>query len=400
MITRKIKHELTECAAEYPAVTILGPRQSGKTTLAKMTFPKRPYVSLEDPDIRRQATDDPRGLLDGLQEGAILDEIQHVPQLLSYLQGIIDANRKPGRFILTGSHQPMVHEAISQSLAGRTAVLELLPFTVAEVRRYREHPQRVFEWIHQGFYPGLHENKLEPARFFRSYVATYIERDLRAMIQLKDLSRFETFLRLLAGRVGQLVNYASLAGDVGVSATTIKNWISILKASYILFELPPWFANIRKRLVKSPKLYFVDVALAAWLLGLEKPAQIERDPLRGALYENLLIMELVKNLLNQGKEPQLYFFRDSRGNEVDLLVSSAGRSFTAIEIKSAATFQPEFTKGINVFQQSVGENINVRSLVWYNGQRKTTYQNTEVSNPLLHGFLCAPELESEALNSR
>jgi predicted AAA+ superfamily ATPase len=220
------------------------------------------------------------------------------------------------------------------------------------------------------------------------------------MIQLKDLSRFETFLRLLAGRVGQLVNYASLAGDVGVSATTIKNWISILKASYILFELPPWFANIRKRLVKSPKLYFVDVALAAWLLGLEKPAQIERDPLRGALYENLLIMELVKKLLNQGKEPQLYFFRDNKGNEVDLLVSSAGRSFAAIEIKSATTFQPEFVKGIDVFQQSLGENIDVRSLVWYNGQRKTTYQNTAISNPLLHGFLCAPEPRSKAANSR
>jgi predicted AAA+ superfamily ATPase len=258
---------------------------------------------------------------------------------------------------------------------------------VEEVSRYKEHPQSPFEWIYQGFYPGLHENKLEPTRFFRSYMATYIERDLRAMIQLKDLSRFETFLRLLAGRVGQLVNYASLANDVGVSATTIKNWISILKASYILFELPPWFANIRKRLVKSPKLYFVDVALAAWLLGLEKPAQIERDPLRGALYENLLIMEVVKNLLNEGKEPQLYFFRDSKGNEVDLLISSAGRSFTAIEIKSAATFQPEFIKGIDVFQHSVGKNTNMNSLVWYNGQRKTTYQNTEVSNPLLHGFL-------------
>ena len=387
MITRQIKHELTECVAEYPAVTILGPRQSGKTTLAKMTFSKRPYISLEDPDIRRQAIADPRGLLDGLQEGAVLDEIQRVPQLLSYLQGVIDANRKPGRFVLTGSHQPMVHEAISQSLAGRTAVLELMPFTVKEVRRYKRHPKGPFEWIHYGFYPGLHENKLKPARFFRSYMATYIERDLRAMIQLKDLSRFETFLHLLAGRVGQLVNYASLAGDVGVSATTIKNWISILKASYIVFELLPWHANIRKRLVKSPKLYFVDVALAAWLVGLETPAQIERDPLRGALYENLLIMEVVKNLLNQGKAPQLFFFRDSKGNEVDLLVSSAGRSFTAIEIKSAATFQPEFTKGIDVFRHSAGEKTNVRSLVWYNGRRKTTYRNTSVSNPLLHGFL-------------
>ncbi len=386
MITRKIKQELMECAAEYPAVTILGPRQSGKTTLAKMAFPKRSYISLEDPDSRRQAVDDPRGLLEGLQQGAILDEIQRVPELLSYLQGIIDNDRTPGRFILTGSHQPLVHEAISQSLAGRTAVLELLPFTTAEVRRYPQHPQEAFTWIHQGFYPGLHENKLKPTRFFRSYMATYIERDLRSMIQLKDLSRFETFLRLLAGRIGQLINYASLAGDIGVSATTIKNWISILKASYILWELPPWFANIRKRLVKSSKLYFVDVALAAWLLGLETPAQIERDPLRGALYENLMIMEAVKNTLNQGATPQFYFFRDSKGNEVDLIASSAGRSFTAVEIKSAATFQPEFIKGIQVFRQCIGSESEVNACLWYNGQKKTAYQNVTVTNPLTHGF--------------
>lgn len=389
MITRKIKDELIQCAAEYPAVTILGPRQSGKTTLARMTFPKHSYISLEDPDVRRQAVSDPRGLLESVGNGVILDEIQRVPELLSYLQGIIDAGRQVGRFILTGSHQPQVHQAISQSLAGRTAVLELLPFTVSEVKRYKKHPQNPFEWINQGFYPGLHENKLKPSRFFRSYMATYVERDLRTMIQLKDLSLFETFLRLLAGRVGQLVNYASLANDVGVSATTIKNWISILRASYILFELPPWFANIRKRLVKSPKLYFVDVALAAWLLELETSAQIERDPLRGNLYENLLIMEVVKNLLNQGKQPQLYFFRDSKGNEVDLLVSSAGRSFTAIEIKSAATFQPEFVKGIDIFRKSVGADVKVNALLWYNGQRKTSYQGTKVSNPLLRGFsLC------------
>jgi len=386
MITRKIKSELTQCAAEYPAVTILGPRQSGKTTLAKMTFPGHSYLSLEDPDVRKQATEDPRGLLESVERGAILDEVQRVPQLLSYLQGMIDADRSPGRFVLTGSHQPQVHQAISQSLAGRTAVLELLPFTIAEVRRYKQHPQDPFEWIHRGFYPGLHENKLQSSRFFRSYMATYIERDLRMLIHLKDLSQFETFLRLLAGRVGQLVNYASLGGDVGVSATTIKNWISILKASYILFELPPWFANIKKRLVKSPKLYFADVGLAAWLLGLQTPAQIERDPLRGHLYENLLIMEVVKGLLNCGRQPQLYFFRDSRGNEVDLLVSSAGRSFRAIEIKSAATFQPEFIKGIEIFRQSIGGNTPVDPLVWYNGQRKTTYKKVRILNPLQHGF--------------
>jgi predicted AAA+ superfamily ATPase len=217
-------------------------------------------------------------------------------------------------------------------------------------------------------------------------VATYIERDVRAMIQLKDLTAFETFLRLVAGRVGQLINYASLANDVGVSATTIKNWISILKASYILFELPPWFANIRKRLVKSPKLYFVDVGLAAWLLGLETPAQIERDPLRGNLYENLLIMEVVKAQLNQGKPAGCYFYRDAKGNEVDLLRSTAGRAFDAFEIKSAATFEPDMVKGIEQFRQSVGQGTPVSSRVWYNGQRKTSYQDTAVTNPLLHGF--------------
>ena len=386
MITREITSELAGCAAEFPAVTIFGPRQSGKTTLAKMVFPELPYLSLEAPDIRTQAVEDPRGLLDRVASGVILDEIQRVPELLSYLQGMIDEDRSPGRFILTGSHQPLVHQAISQSLAGRTAVLELLPFTVGEVRRYETHPRNPFEWIVRGFYPGLHEHQVTPSRFFRSYMATYIERDVRAMIQLKDLTRFETFLRLLAGRVGQLVNYASLAGDVGVSATTIKSWISVLKASYILFELPPWFANIRKRLVKSPKLYFVDVGLAAWLLGLETPDQVERDPLRGELYENLLIMEVVKNLLNEGKEPSLYFFRDAKGNEVDLLIPSAGRSFKAVEIKSAATFQSEFTKGIDVFRRSVGEEVHVDSFVWYSGRHETTYKETRVSNPLLHGF--------------
>jgi hypothetical protein len=386
MIPRDIKNELLACADEYPAVTILGPRQSGKTTLAKATFPQLSYVSLEEPDVRRQAIDDPRGLLAGLNDGAVLDETQRTPELLSYLQAIIDADRRPGRFILTGSHQPMVHQAISQSLAGRTAVLELLPFTVDEVRRYETCPESPFDWILQGFYPGLHENKLDPGRFFRSYVATYLERDLREMIQLKDLTQFDLFLRLLAGRVGQLVNYSSLANDVGVSSTTIKNWVSILKASYILFELPPWFANIRKRLTKTSKLYFVDVGLAAWLLGLETPAQVERDPLRGSLYENLLILETAKIVRNCGERSQLYFFRDNKGNEVDLLIASAGRAFTAIEIKSAATFHPEFLKGHRAFRRALPEEISVSDRAWFNGDRKSTYDDVSISNPLLHGF--------------
>ena len=385
MITRKIKSELVQCASEYPAVTILGPRQSGKTTLARMTFPALPYVSLEDPDIRRQALHDPRGLLAEFSDGAVLDEIQRVPKLLSYLQGMIDANPMPGRFILTGSHQPMVHQAVSQSLAGRTAMLELLPFTIEEVRRYKRHPKTPFEWIVQGFYPRLHENQLRPGRFYNSYLATYIERDLRVLLNVKNLDLFDDFLHLLAGRVGQLVNYASLSSDLGVSAVTIKNWISVLKASYILFELRPYFTNIRKRVVKSSKLYFTDVALATWLLDIETPEQAQRDPLRGSLYENLIIMEVVKKIMNVGDKPRVHFYRDANNMEVDLLIS-AGRSFTAIEIKSAATFQGEFVKGLHQFQRNANTDLPIQQMVWHNGTRKTTVEGVKVSNPLLHGF--------------
>lgn len=385
MIKRQIYNELMQCAKEYPAVTILGPRQSGKTTLAKMAFPKLGYYSLEDPDVRSRAIADPRGLLANHPEGIILDEIQRVPDLLSYLQGMIDRDNKPGQFILTGSHQPEVHQAVSQSLAGRTAILELLPFSIGEIQQYERPQLSAYEMILQGFYPRLHEEQLRPGRFYASYVATYIERDVRALINLKDLTRFNEFLRLLAGRIGQLINYSSLANDIGVSSMTIKNWISVLKASYILFELPPYFRNIRKRLVKSSKLYFTDVGLVAWLLGLETPQQAQRDPLRGSLYENLLILEVAKKVINQGLQPQMYFYRDSHNNEVDLLISK-GRKFTAIEIKSGQTFQKDFISGIENFAKSIPVDESVAGVVWYDGQQETTYKDVRVSNPLLHGI--------------
>jgi predicted AAA+ superfamily ATPase len=308
-----------------------------------------------------------------------------VPALLSYLQGIIDENQDPGQFVLTGSHQPEVHQAVTQSLAGRTAILELLPFSVEEIRQYVRPALSLFEMILCGFYPRLHEHHLRPNRFFSSYLSTYIERDIRILINLKDLTRFEQFLRLIAGRIGQLVNYSSIANDVGVSSTTIKSWISVLKACYILFELPPYFSNIRKRVVKSSKLYFYDVGLAAWLLGLETPEQVERDPLRGALYENLLIMEVLKQILNQGVRPILHFYRDAKGNEVDLLISK-GQTFSAIEIKSGKTFQPEFASGIEHFQKAFLADSTIRGIVWYNGDRKTVYQDINVCNPFIHGF--------------
>jgi predicted AAA+ superfamily ATPase len=383
VIARDIREELLKSAAEYPAVTIFGPRQSGKTTLAKAHFSHLPYYSFEDPDVRQHAEQDPRSLMRELVDGAVLDEVQRAPDILSYLQGIIDASPKPGRFILTGSHQPLIHQAVTQSLAGRTAILELLPFSVHELNSYRRPVVSAFSHILHGFYPRLHENRLEPRRFYKSYLSTYIERDLHMLIHLKDLSRFETFLRLLAGRTGQVSNYHSLASDTGVSSTTIKNWVSILKACYILFELPPYFSNISKQVIKSPKLFFTDTGLACFLLNLFTVDQVERDPLRGKLYENFLVMEQVKQLLNKGLSSHLFFYRDSQRHEVDLLIPS-GTQFIPVEIKSAATFHPDFIKGIRNFRKTVGEEKCLPGQVWYNGEAKHEFKGNQILNPLLH----------------
>ncbi|MCH8510471.1 MAG: ATP-binding protein [Kiritimatiellae bacterium] len=360
----------------------MGPRQSGKTTIVRQCFPGHAYRSLEDPDVRARAKDDPRGFLDEAKEGVILDEVQRVPELLSYVQGRIDEDRRSGRFILTGSHQPQVHQAISQSLAGRTAVLELYPFTLSEARAYEPEETRPWPWILRGFYPGIYEFGLEPARFYRSYMATYVERDIRQLIRLRELDAFEVFLRLMAGRVGHLVNFSALANDVGVSAPTIREWISVLKASYILFELRPWFANLRKRLVKASKFYFVDVGFAAWLLGLETPEQVERDPLRGGLFENLLILDAYKQLLHQGKSPLFSFFRDSNDNEVDLLMTRAGRHFLAVEIKSGATFQKDMLRGLDVFRGALDTDSQVDAELWYGGEDEVRFKGVTIRNPL------------------
>ncbi|GAB4297986.1 MAG: ATP-binding protein [Desulfuromonadia bacterium] len=379
MITRDITQELLRSAAEYPVVTILGPRQSGKTTLTRMTFPDRPYFSLEDPDIRMAAEADPRGFLAQMEGGGVLDEVQRLPVLLSYLQGMVDKTRKRGRFILTGSHQPQLHEAISQSLAGRTAMLALWPFSLHEIRRY-DSALDPFDLIYRGFFPRLHEEGLEPRRFFNGYLQTYVERDVRALIQLRDLSLFQKFLTLLAGRVGQIVNLASLGGDVGASATTIRNWLSVLKASYVVFELPPFFENVQKRVIKSPKIYFTDVGLAAFLLGIHTAEQASRDPLRGNLYENLVIADIVKSAMNRGIRPEIYFFRDSHGNEIDLLIREKGM-LTPVEIKSAATFSTDFVKQLEWFQ-TLGVKRVLPGTVLYNGERPFDVRGVRILNPL------------------
>ncbi len=374
-----ITDELMQTASEYPVVTIVGPRQSGKTTLVQMAFPDKPYLSLEDPDIRMTAEEDPRGFFLQFPDGAVLDEIQRLPILLSYLQGIVDAAQRPGQFILTGSHQPQLHEAISQSLAGRTALLTLWPFSLPELRCYKQE-WTPYELIVRGAFPRTHEKNLGSRRFFNNYVQTYVERDVRALIQLRDLSQFQKFLLLLAGRTGQLLNYASLSNDVGVSSTTIRNWISVLKASHILFELPPYFQNIGKRVIKSSKIYFSDTGLVSFLLGIHNATQAARDPLRGSLYENLVITEIIKSACNKGIRPELYFFRDSHGVEVDLLIREGGTLYP-VEIKSAATFSPEFVRGIERFRQCSQEQC-ATGAVLYDGTQSLLFHDVDSSNPL------------------
>ncbi len=383
MIKRDISQELIESAKEYPVVTVFGPRQSGKTTLVQMVFPDKPYFSLENPDIRLAAEEDPRGFLNDVPAGAVLDEIQRLPVLLSYIQGIVDQKKHNGMFILTGSHQPDVHQAVSQTLAGRTALLTLLPFSLSELRNYKSQWD-AYEIIVKGSYPRLHEEGLTPGRFYNGYIQTYVERDVRTLINIKDLELFQRFLVLLAGRVGQVLNYTSLGNDIGVSGTTVKNWISVLKASFVVFELQPFYENINKRVIKSPKLYFTDTGLVAHLLGIETPAQAKRDPLRGGLYENLIILEALKALYNAGKRPQMYFYRDTNGNEVDLVIKHQ-RHLVPIEIKSAETFTRDFLKGIEQFC-SAAKGLCKPGYVLYNGSKSFKIRDISVQNPLIHGF--------------
>ncbi len=350
MIDRNIAPLVVKLAKQYPVVTLTGPRQSGKTTLAKALFPSKPYVTLEDPDVRRFAVDDPRGFLSQYSGGAIFDEIQRVLELPSYLQGLVDADPRPGQFILTGSQQFELMTQVTQSLAGRTAILRLLPLTLAEAQRFNKTPKNpdLASTLLKGFYPRIHDKHLDPSQALADYFTTYVERDLRQLAAVHDLQRFERFVRLCAGRSGQLLNLVSLGNDAGVSQPTARAWIDLLQTSFIVYLLPPWHTNTGKRLVKSPKLYFYDVGLACWLLGLRAANQVARDPLWGSLFENFIIIEAMKDRLNAGESAEMYFYRDSEGNEVDLLLPTGGK-LHAIEIKAGATVNPDYFKGLKTF---------------------------------------------------
>jgi predicted AAA+ superfamily ATPase len=345
MIERLLQPRLLDLATRYPVLTLTGPRQSGKTTLSRMAFPDRPYVSLENPGQREFAQEDPVAFLARYQDGAIIDEVQRVPQIFSYLQGMVDEDPRPGRFLLTGSQNLALVNAVTQSLAGRTTLTELLPLSLKEVRRFPAPPDDLDTLLWQGGYPRIYERGLPAHEWLTDYVATYVERDVRQLVNVGDLLLFQTFLRLCAGRTGQILNLSSLANDCGIAQPTARSWLSVLEASYIVFRLPPFFANFGKRLIKSPKLYFYDTGLAATLLNIENPAQLESHPLRGALFETWTVAEIAKAHLHRGRRPRLSFYRDSGGLEIDLILEQ-GTDLTLVEIKSARTPSGQYFNAI------------------------------------------------------
>ena len=361
MIERDITPCLTKLFKQYPFVTVTGPRQSGKTTLCRAAFPHLKYVNLEAPDQREFAQSDPRGFLSQIDDGAILDEIQRVPDLLSYLQVLADEKGRNGLFILTGSEHFKLSEAVNQSLAGRTGLLRLLPFSLAE-RQRTGVGNAAEEILYSGFYPRIYDQGLEPHQAFADYFETYVERDVRRLGEIRNLSSFRRFVRLCAGRIGQLTNLVALGSDAGVSQPTARHWLDVLEASFIAFRLPPFHANVRKRLVKSPKLYFYDVGLASYLIGIERADQIVTHPLRGALFENMVVVEALKYRFNLGRPSNLSFFRDSRGLECDLLFEAAS-DIVAIEIKSGATVATDFFDSLDAIAKSIPK-ISMKVVVY------------------------------------
>lgn len=344
---------LQKLAAWYPAVALTGPRQAGKTTLAKAVFPDKAYVSLEDPDQREFATSDPRGFLGQFPDGAVLDEVQRTPALFSYLQTRMDDDGRMGLFVLTGSQQFGLNQHIAQSLAGRVGYLHLLPFAYSELQENLASTD-LETMLLRGFYPPLFERGVPPHVWYADYVATYIERDLRQMIHVRDLAAFQRFLRMCAARTGQMLNLSALAADCGITHNTAKSWISILEASYLVILLQPWHRNLGKRLVKTPKLYFLDTGLAAWLAGLRQTNDLALGSLRGPLFESWVIGEFVKHRRNHALPNELYYWRDSSGNEIDLLVESGPDSVFPLECKAGQTIATDWFKPLQSFRDAAG----------------------------------------------
>jgi predicted AAA+ superfamily ATPase len=374
MIPRDAATKIRHFATQYPVITLTGPRQSGKTTLCRMLFPDKPYVSLEAIAERDFAVTDPQGFLARYPNGAVLDEIQRVPDLLSYLQVIVDETTRPGQFIVTGSQNFALLQSVSQSLAGRTALVTLLPFSLAEIL-HTGFAGSLDDLLFTGCYPRIYDMGLNPTEALSFYVSTYVERDLRTLLNVKDLSRFETFLRLCAGRSGQVVNLSSLGNDCGVNHNTVKSWLSILETSYIVKLLRPYHNNLGKRLIKAPKLYFLDVGLAAFLLGIQDASQIATHPLRGPLFETLIFAELLKKRLNSGKTDNLAFLRDSTGREVDVVLDY-GNQLDLWEIKAGQTISRDMLKNLKHYQ-TIYPQVRHSNLL-YGGDQERTQEKVHI----------------------
>lgn len=368
IVARDIAKQLTAMAKKMPVVALNGPRQSGKTTAAKQAFPSYEYRTLEDRDTRAYAEADPRKFLEEFSGGVILDEVQRMPDLFSYIQTIVDRDDKSGRFILTGSMNFLLLQNISQSLAGRVALMRLLPFSLSEIERTKVKITKPEDVIFRGCYPRLYSAKLDPHEWYPSYTESYVERDVRLIKNISDLGAFRRFLRLCAGRVGQLVNLTEMGSEVGVNYHTIRSWLGVLETSFTVFLMESHHKNYAKRMIKMPKLYFYDTGMACSLLGIQSPKQLETHYLRGALFENFVITEIMKTRYNQGKRAELYFWRDKRGNEIDCIIDD-GTQLTPIEMKSSKTIASDFFKGLE-YWNSLSKQDPQKSLLVYGGSEK------------------------------
>ncbi|MDB6078300.1 MAG: hypothetical protein JWO82_2047 [Akkermansiaceae bacterium] len=367
-----------ERLSSFPILTITGPRQAGKTTLSRLLRPELPYFSLEDPDVRMFAEQDPRAFLRQAPGGAILDEVQRVPQLFSYLQGVVDAERRMGQFILTGSSQFEMLESVTQSLAGRSSLLTLLPFSMEELQAVGRAPKSVDQLLYNGLFPPIYDRPVMPSVWLQDYVGTYLERDVRQISRVRDLAVFQRFVQLCAGRIGQLVNVSSLAADAGITRVTAEAWLSLLQASHLIFLVQPWFSNLSKRVIKTPKLYFCDPGLVSWLLGVRSVEHVTVHPQRGALFENWVVTELVKAQTNRGRKPSIYFLRDREGHEIDALIETAPGTFQAVEVKSGETIAADFFSGLSYWKHELSRQKLVPWLV-HGG---TSHQQREAATVL------------------
>ena len=377
MVERDLAERLKTATRSFPAVTLTGPRQSGKSTLCRAAFPHHGYANLEAPDVRRFAQDDPRAFLAQFTAGAVIDEVQRCPELPSYLQVLIDQDPTPGRWILTGSHNLALLESVSQSLAGRTAVLHLLPLAHNEALRFRKHPRTLDEAMFTGGYPRIFDRNLNPSDWLGAYVATYLERDVRSVLRVGDLTAFQRFVELCAGRTAQLLNLSSLSGDCGISQPTAKAWLSVLETTFIVFRLPSYSRNIRKRIVRMPKLHFYDTGLVCWLLGIRHPDQLRAHPLRGAIFETWVASEILKYRVHRGEHAGAFHYRDRHGLEADVVISR-GEALSIVEAKAGTTVSDDMLSSVRKVHSDLRLSSGAETCLVYGGETAQTRSDVTV----------------------